>query len=206
MNIKNILIEGSGSGRAFGNINDEELDISCSDESLLNQIYFFTIFKTDDELNIKEEIGKIEMTYIDVCMAEETGWSIFDLFDLIDSEKQGIYEYLFDEEEEPNSDYIGIDRDVLYIDKIFIEKKYRNRGIGTKLVKELPRLIKQILKLRPGCIVLLANPFEMKENELNATKEKKEIENLIDFYINNGFERIENTQYLVRNMDFKFKI
>ncbi len=65
MNIDNILIEGAGSGEAIGNINDEGIDISCSDESLLNQRYFFTIYKTDDELNKQEQIGKVEMTYMD---------------------------------------------------------------------------------------------------------------------------------------------
>ena len=202
MVIENILIEGAGSGEAYGDIIDEELDISCSDESLLNQKYFLTIYKTDEELIKQERIGKIEMTYMDVLMAEETGWSIFDLFDLIDSEKQGVYKYLFDDDE-PNSNYVGMDRDVLYIDKIFIEKKYRNMGIGSKLVEELPRLIKQILKLRPGCIVLLANPFEIEVDELKPTREKKKIEKLIEFYTRNGFQRIKDTQYLVKNMDFR---
>ena len=32
---------------------------------------------------------------------------------------------------------------------------------------------------------------------------KEKIEKLIKFYINNGFERIEDTQYLVKNMDFE---
>ena len=50
MDIENILIEGAGSGEAYGDIIDEELDISCSDESLLNQKYFLTIYKTDEEL------------------------------------------------------------------------------------------------------------------------------------------------------------
>ncbi len=203
MNIENILIEGAGSGEAIGNINDEGIDISCSDESLLNQRYFFTIYKTDNELNKQEQIGKVEMTYMDVWMAEEIGWSIFDLFDLIDSEKQGVYEYLFDDDE-PNDNYVGMDRDVLYIDEIFIEKKYRNMGIGSIIVKELPRLIKQILKLRPGCIVLLANPFEIEGKDFKPTRDKKKIEKLIKFYAKNGFTRIENTQYLVKNMDYKY--
>ncbi len=136
-------------------------------------------------------------------MAEENGWSIFDLFDLIDSEKQGVYEYLFDDDE-PNDNYVGVDRDVLYIDKIFIEKKYRNMGIGSIIVKELPKLIKQILKLRPGCIVLLANPFEIEGKDFKPTRDKKKIENLIKFYAKNGFTRIDNTQYLVKNMDYKY--
>ncbi len=203
MNIQNILIEGAGSGDAYGNINDKEIDISCSYESLLNQRYFFTIYKTDDELNKQDQIGRIEMTYMDVWMAEENGWSIFDLFDLIDSEKQGVYEYLFDDDE-PNDNYVGMDRDVLYIDEIFIEKKYRNMGIGSMIVKELPKLIKQILKLRPGCIVLLANPFEIEGKDFKPTSDKKKIEKLIKFYDKNEFTRIENTQYLVRNMDYKY--
>ena len=58
MNIENILIEGAGSGEAFGDIMDEEIDISCSDESLLNQRYFLTIYKTDEKLNKQEQIGQ----------------------------------------------------------------------------------------------------------------------------------------------------
>lgn len=204
MNIQNILIEGAGSAGAIVDINDEEIDISCSDESLLNQRYFFTIYKTDDELNKQQKIGRIEMTYMDVWMAEETGYGVFDLFDLIDSEKQGVCEYLFSFDGEKNDEYVGMDRDVLYIDEIFIEKKYRNIGIGSKLVKELPRLIKQILKLRPGCIVLLANPFEIQEKKMKPSSNKEEIEKLIKFYVKNGFHRIEDTQYLVKNMDYRY--
>lgn len=66
MNIESILIEGTGSGEAIGDINDEEIDINCSHESLLNQRYFLTIYKTDEDLNKQEQIGEIEMTYMDV--------------------------------------------------------------------------------------------------------------------------------------------
>ena len=202
MNIENILIEGVGCGEAIGDIIGEEIDISCSEKELLNQRYFLTIYKTDEELNKQEAIGKIEMTYMDVWMAEETGYSVFDLFDLIDSEKQGVYDYLFDDDE-PNSEYVGLERDVLYVDKIFIEKQYRNIGIGSKIVKEMPRLIRQILKLRPGCLVLLANPFEIENGKFKSIRDKKKIEKLVKFYVENGFQRIKNTQYLVKNMDFE---
>lgn len=75
-------------------------------------------------------------------------------------------------------------------------------GIGSHIVKELPKLIRHILKLRPGCLVLLANPFEIKVKEFKPTRDKNKIEKLIEFYTKNGFQRIEDTQYLVRNMDF----
>ena len=203
MNIENILIEGTRNGETYGIINDDEIDISCSDEDLLNQRYFFTIYKTDDEFNKEDQIGEIEMTYMDICMAEENGYDIFMLFDMIDAEKEGVFNYLFDYNGEANEEYVGMDKDVLYIDKIYIERKYRSDGIGSKIVSELPKLIRNILKLRPGCLVLLANPFEMESGELIANRNKENIEKLIKFYINNGFERIEDTQYLVRNMDFE---
>ena len=202
MNIEDILIEGVSIGHAFGGIRNNKLDISCSDESLLNQRYAIEMYKTNENLDKKEKIGRIDMTYMDVYMAEEIGFDVFMLFDLIDSEKQGAYHYLFNDNE-PNDKYVGMDLDVIYIDKIFIQKEYRNMGIGSTIVKELPKLIRNILKLRPGCLVLLANPFEIENKEFIAERDKDKIEKLIRFYERNGFERIENTQYLVVNMDYK---
>ena len=201
--MENIIIEENGIGSTYADIQDKQINIEYFNESLLNKKYFLIIYEADEDLNKKEKIGQIEMTYMDIVLAESLDYSIFMLFDMIDDDKQGIYQYLFDNLEEPNDQYVGMDTNVLYIDKIYIEKKYRNMGIGKKIVQELPKMVRSILKLRPGCLVLLANPFEMKEGELVANREKEKIEELIKFYINNGFERIEDTQYLVKNMDFE---
>ena len=186
MDIEDILIEGVGTGTALGEIRDSILDISCSDEDLLNKRYAIEIYKTNENLDKKEQIGKIDMTYMDVYMAEEKGFDVFMLFDLIDSEKQGVYDYLF-EDNEPNDRYVGMDLDVIYIDKIFIKKEYRNMGIGGTVVRELPNLIRNILKLKPGCLVLLANPFEIENKELKPERDKNKIEKLINFYQKNVF-------------------
>ena len=198
MDFENIVIKGSGISETLGSIYENELDISCSDMDLLNQKYFFQIYKTDEELNEIGKIGEIEMSYMDVSMADEIGYSVYDLFDMIDSEKQGVCHYLFDGDE-PNENYVGMDEDVIYINKIFIDKKFRNLGIGSVIVKELPKLVRNILKLKPGCFVLLANPFEIKEGKFTPTRSKNKIEKLVKFYEKNGFERIEDTQYLVKN-------
>lgn len=202
MNMEDILIEGFGGGRAFGDIIEGELDISGADESLVNQVYVLRIYKTNEDLERIEEIGTIEMNYMDVIMAEETGIGIFTLFDLIDSEKQGVYHYLYGNGER-NMEYVGMDSDVIYIDKIFIEKKYRNKGIGGAILRELPNLIRNVLKLRPGCLVLLANPFDYKGKEFVAERDENKREKLIKFYEKNGFTRIKDTQYLVVNMDYR---
>lgn len=202
MDFENIVIKGSGISETLGSIYENELDISCSDMDLLNQKYFLQIYKSDEELNETGKIGEIEMTYMDVSMADEMGYSVYDLFDMIDSEKQGVCHYLFDGDE-PNENYVGIDEDVIYINKIFIDKDFRNLGIGSIIVKELPKLVRNILKLKPGCFVLLANPFEIKEGKFTPTRNKSKIEKLVRFYEKSGFERIEDTQYLVKNMDFR---
>ena len=203
MNFENIIIKGKGFGSTYGNIQGKEIDIEYFNESLLNKMYFFTIYEADEDFNKTEKIGQIEMTYMDIWLAESLDYSIFMLFDMIDADKQDVGRYLFDSYQEKNDNYVGMDKDVLYIDKIYIEKKYRNKGLGRKIVQELPRMVRSILKLRPGCLVLLANPFEMEEGELVANRDKEKIEKLIEFYVNNGFERIEDTQYLVKNMDFE---
>ena len=200
--MEGILIQVETKCSAYGDIRNNNLDLSVSSEDLLNQKYFIGIYETDSDLHNKGKIGTIEMTYMDVCMAEETGYDVFMLFDLIDAEKQGVCNYLFDDNE-PNDEYVGMDLDVIYIDKIFIKKEYRNMGIGSSIVKELPMIVRNILKLRPGCLVLLANPFEIEDKELIPERDKEKIEKLIRFYQKNGFERIENTQYLARNMDYK---
>ncbi|MBE5821549.1 MAG: GNAT family N-acetyltransferase [Clostridiales bacterium] len=203
MEIKNILVEGNNLNSAIGYIDNNEINYSYSNEKLMNSIYYLTIYKTDEDDNKEEKIGYIEMTYMDVNMATDMDYSIYDLFDLIDSEKQGICEYLYDGDDF-NDDYVGADLDILYIDRIFIEKKYRNNGIGSLIVEKLPRLIRDILKLRPGALVLLANPYDIENDETIRNTNKKDIEKLIKFYEINGFERIEDTQYLVRNMDFRY--
>lgn len=202
MDFENIVIKGSGISETLGSIYENELDISCSDSALLNQKYILQIYKSEKELNETGKIGEIEMTYMDVSMADEIGYSVYDLFDMIDSEKQGVCHYLFDGDE-PNENYVGMDEDVIYINKIFIDKDFRNLGIGSVIVKELPKLVRNILKLKPGCLVLLANPFEIKEGKFTPTRNKSKIEKLVKFYEKNGFKRIENTQYLVKNMDFR---
>lgn len=202
MDFENIVIEGSGISETLGDIYENELDISCSAMDLLNQKYFLQIYKTDEGFNKTGKIGEIEMTYMDVSIADEMGYSVYVLFDMIDSEKQGVCDYLFDGDE-PNEKYVGMDEDVIYINKILIEKDFRNLGLGSMIVRELPKLIRNILKLKPGCLVLLANPFEIKEGEFTPTRSKNKIEKLVKFYEKNGFERIEDTQYLVKNMDFR---
>ena len=78
MDFENIVIKGSRISETLGSIYENELDISCSDMDLLNQKYFLQIYKSDEELNEIGKIGKIEMTYMDVSMAQENGYSVYD--------------------------------------------------------------------------------------------------------------------------------
>lgn len=194
-----IIIKSSKCNYVSGTLEDNILDIEGNHEELLNEIFFFTIYETDN--NSEKEIGTIKMTYMDISMAEEIGYSTADLFDLIDSEKQGVQHYLFDEYDIPNSNYIGNQLDIIYIDEIFIKKKYRNKGIGSEIIYRLPELIKNMFKLKIGCLVLLANPIESKKGKLIGIRDKDKIEYLISFYEKLGFDRIEKTQYLVKKIE-----
>ena len=74
--------------------------------------------------------------------------------------------------------FIGINNN--YIEGIFIKEINQNKGIGTALLEK-------VKQLKPKLI-------------LNVYKKKKKA---IKFYEKNGFTRIEGTQYLVVNMDYR---
>lgn len=48
MNFENIIIEGKGIGSIYGDIQDKEIDIEYFNESLLNKVYFLTIYEADE--------------------------------------------------------------------------------------------------------------------------------------------------------------
>ena len=85
MKEREFIIDGSCGFEMYVEFTSTNIDLSCSEEEMLNQKYWINVYSIDDEndeLAKKECVARIELTYIDVTMALELGWRIFDLFDL----------------------------------------------------------------------------------------------------------------------------
>lgn len=157
----------------------------------------------DDECDFDEEENKIEVGYIkfnyfDIELAYAEGVNVFDIFDMTCTEIASIQPYLFDKDGFP-SRYAGFNANIIYIDRLFINKEFRNQGIGGMILKNIYSIIRYMAKLDVGCVALLANPFE--ENSDTTIDDKDQIEKLIKFYEKCGFERIEETQYMFKDLD-----
>lgn len=209
MKLEHIRIVPNILTSVYGYVEDKYIDIDCNLENLIHTRYYLTIYLEDEDDEIQEEIGRIELIYLDIILAEKNGYGVEDVFDMTSSDVYLAYKHLYDNDETPNMKYISeyVDNAV-YVDRFDINKKYRNMGLGSKIMENLPELLSQLLKLYPTYIFLYANPYERtsdeNDNEIiehcRRIDDKNAIEKLIKFYEKNGYKRVENTQYMVRNL------
>jgi len=95
------------------------------------------------------------------------------------------------------------DENLMYIDRIFIDEKYRGMGIAGYIISNLKKILEYSVNLNPHVLILLPNPQEKdKEGMLHETENTAEKEankqKLIDLYKKLGFIEIENTNYMIK--------
>ena len=95
---------------------------------------------------------------------------------------------------------------ICYISEFYLNKKFRNLGIGSFVLENLAEFISYYSEQMITKVIVLPEPLEkgkdgllktMSEN--NHEKEKLK-EDLIKFYSENGFKEIENSRYMIKNI------
>ena len=95
---------------------------------------------------------------------------------------------------------------ICYISEFYLNKKFRNLGIGSFVLENLAELISYYSEQMITKIIVLPEPLvkgkdgllkAMSEN--NPEKEKLK-EDLIKFYSENVFKEIENSRYMIKNL------
>lgn len=76
--------------------------------------------------------------------------------------------------------------DLFYITELFVEKEYRNVGLGSALLEALPKLIQYYCGGTDVLIALTIMPIDLEDDE------KKAYERLEEFYKRNDFKILEN--------------
>ena len=99
------------------------------------------------------------------------------------------------------------DENLMYIDRIYVEEKYRNIGVASFVIKCIEELLEHTVNLNPHVLILLPKPQE-KDNAGNLhnikNEEQKEIcmKNLIKLYKKLGFKKIRNSNYMMKKTTF----
>lgn len=162
------------------------------------------IYLSNEKSNKKKKIGFIsgryftpddyiqdELTFLEIT--DDIGEDIFDLAEEITGENEDI---------RPE---IAKDLDTIaFIEEFYIEKQFRNSGIGSYVLSNLRELFWYYARECITHYIVLPQPRVINHNRKfqnvsDANKDKYILETKVHhFYIKNGFEYIENSKYMLK--------
>lgn len=172
---------------------EEDFDFSLFDEELSYVPLTVQLVEVDVDNDAEKVIGYFDGYYFDIDYINEHGASIFSVLDMISGDTCGAYDTLFDSDEMLKDEYSSICDNFFYLDRIYIEKEYRNRGYAKKLLKNMDKIISKMAKLEIGLIVTCCQNFEIENGEEKIIRNDKELkQKLISLYEKTGFEMADN--------------
>lgn len=149
------------------------------------------------------EIGFIEGYFFEAEMFLSEANSFFDLCDRISGDICGMAEAVTTKKGNIKSSICPPENNIMYIDKMYIEERYRNCGVGTYMIDNINALLRYSLNLEAYVCVLMPYPqVKSPDGELtHATEDTEEKRfRLIRFYRRTGFSEIKGTQYMFRHL------
>ena len=159
--------------------------------------------------NKKQKIGYITGLFFDINFAMNAELSISDMFDAHSQEALEVYEALMDDNGELNYSIIGLEGNILYVERFYIDAEYRSQGIGFFVLSHFEDIIRYSLHISIGCIVIKPVPLEVSESGLAPVKNKRQYnlmrKKLICFYKQAGFSRIPKNDFMHINTDYRVR-
>ena len=177
-----------------------KIDFSYLSESLSYCPVTIELVETNESESKQKTIASLFGYFYDVKYMYNYGQSIFDAFDMVSWDTFELYNFLFDRDGYIKDEYESFCDNVFYIDRLYVEKDYRNKGYAKLMLNQIGEIIKYVAKLNIGIIAVCAQPFEINGNEEKMIKDNKELKRkLIELYKNTGFQETDNTyDYLVK--------
>ena len=179
-----------------------KIDFNYLSESLSYCPVTIELVETNERETKQKVLASLFGYFFDIEYLYNYNQSIFDAFDMLSGDTCELYNILFDRNGFIKDEYQGENfcDNVFYIDRLYVEKNYRNRGYAKLLLNQIGEIIKYIAKLNVGIIAVCAQPFERDENGDKMITDNKELKRkLIELYKSTGFKETDNTyDYLVK--------
>ena len=163
---------------------------------------FVDIFATNLDTQEKVEIGKLTGNFFESEIIMDD-ISFYDLCDSIGTDLEHMASAIVDEDECIRDDICEFDENLMYIDRIYIEEKFRALGIASYVLNSLNDILEYSVNLSPNVLILLPAPQEIGEDGLlQEVRDEKINENdkkrLIKLYEKLGFEKLKNSNYMIK--------
>lgn len=188
-------------------IYDNDIEFDSYDEEFSYLPITVKVVEIDIDKDIEKIVAYFEGLYFDVDYINEHNESIFNILDMINVDTCGIYENLFESDGIVKDEYISMCDNFFYLDRIYVNKEYRNRGFAKLLLNKMDEIIRKMARLDIGLIVTCCQNFESVDGEEKMIRDNKELkQKLISLYENTGFKRTNSdidSIYLVKMIDFE---
>lgn len=163
---------------------------------------FIDICATNLETQEKINIGKLTGTFFESEIIMDDV-SFYDLCDSIGTDLEQMATAIVDEDECIKEEICECDENLMYIDRIYIEEKFRGLGIASYVINSLNTILEYSVNLSPNVLILLPVPQEKGKDgllhEVNNTKiNEKDKKKLLKLYQKLGFEKLEDSNYMVK--------
>ena len=177
----------------------EDKRIELFAEQICNCPITINIVEKDMNTMKEKNIASLKGVYFDLEYAMNNDISTYEVFDMYSADTFSFYEILY-EDDMIKEKYESMWSNVFYIERLYVEKEYRNKGYAKTLLNEINDIIRDILKLNVGQIIVYANPFEINNGADEMIRSNKVLNNkLLNLYKTTGFKEIDdNPNYLIK--------
>ena len=201
-----ISLEVSGTRRELNyidrDINNYIEEQDYEDKYLIN--VFIDIFATNLDTQEKVKIGKLTGNYFESEIIMDD-ISFYELCDSISTDLEHMASAIVDEEDCIKDEICEFDENLMYIDRIYINEKFRGLGIASYVINSLNEILEYSVNLSPNVLILLPAPQEVGEDGLlQEVRDEKINENdkkrLINLYEKLGFKMLKNSNYMIKRI------
>lgn len=160
------------------------------------------IFVTNLQTQEKEKIGKLTGNYFESEIVIDD-ISFYDLCDSIGTDLEHMASAIIDEDECIKDEICEFDENLMYIDRIYINEKFRGLGIASYVIKALNEILEYSVNLSPNVLILLPAPQKIGEDGLlqeirDEDINKQNKEKLYKLYEKVGFKKLEDSNYMIK--------
>ena len=184
--------------------NKESMEDNIDDIDRVGAKYIkIKLIKQGGVESIKNEVLEIEGILLDNEYLFDNDIHPLELYDSISQDTYDLYTIFFDNamiKEEYNS---FLSDNIFYLDTIYVNEKYRNKGFATAILSKLDSILKYIIGLNVGTIAIYSTPFKKEDKSIEYFDDKELSDKLNNLFKKCDYKRISDSNYFYKVIEYK---
>ncbi|MCM1053502.1 MAG: GNAT family N-acetyltransferase [Ruminococcus sp.] len=182
----------------------KKINLEEYSESLSFQYITIALDEVNEDTEEHKNIAYLIGYFYDFDYIYDYGTDLFSAFNMTDGDTSELYSILFDNNQ-IKPEYDTYCANIFYINRIYVEKKYRNKGYAKFILNQIEDILKYIVKINVGLVIVCAQPYEKENNTEKMLRDNQELRNrLVSLYKQCDFKEVEtnsNMSYLIKICD-----